>query len=97
MKNKYDHKVHKYELVQIGEKGYTVYKCMLSNCRHFIQKELAASRLSLCWGNCGNAVMITKGMIAEGRVRPLCDECKEKRKERRELAAQLEVRNDNPV
>jgi len=86
---KSDHKIHKYELVELGSKGYKVYKCKLPNCRHFIQKELAVGRLSLCNGVCNSEVIITRDMVTRELKVPLCDDCREKRKNRRALVSAI--------
>ncbi len=86
--------VHKYERQLVGKKGHEVYRCMLDNCPHFLPTiELAVGRLSLCWGGCGEAVKIDKSMCGPSRessmIHPMCDNCREERKLRREALMEL--------
>jgi hypothetical protein len=82
--------VHKYERGTIGN-GHEIYKCMLTNCPHYLPNVyLAIGRLSLCWGNCGDAVMLTQDMINKFKVkRPMCDSCRKERQERRAALAEI--------
>lgn len=93
MKN--DH-IHKYERRRLGswkKSGHEIYKCALPGCNHYlIEMETVVGRYSQCWGilgldsdgytvNCPNEVEMTRYMIfSEKRKRPLCDECKRRRK-----------------
>jgi hypothetical protein len=79
---------HKYELTEFGNKGYLVYKCILTDCPHFIPQKLALGRLSLCHG-CDNEVMITRNMIWEKRKRPMCERCSVERIKRRKELSQV--------
>lgn len=86
--------VHKYERQLVGKKGHEIYRCMLDNCPHFLPNvELAVGRLSLCWGDCGEAVKIDREMCQPARensiIRPMCDACRTERKERREALLAL--------
>jgi hypothetical protein len=76
---------HKYQRLT-WPSGKAYYKCMEPNCPHYLPvAELAIGRESLCWGFlCNNLVLITKDDIIRKTQNPMCDECKEKRKERRE-------------
>ena len=85
---------HKYERVQLGNNGYTVYKCILPGCPHFIQLNLALGRLTLCHG-CNEEIMIDKSMIqfhGVGVKKPLCEKCKEERKKRREQLSAITLK-----
>lgn len=84
---------HKYELLKIkkldrnGDRSSVIkrviYKCMFPDCSHYLNEpELAIGKLSICWGGCGEAVIIQKDMP----VKPLCAKCKEKRKLARRIA-----------
>jgi hypothetical protein len=86
MSKKQQH-VHKYERTKFGSKGFEIYKCALANCPHYVPAELAAGRLSLCWGGgCHRAVMMTREMVQHDKTwRPLCSSCKQARKEDRKM------------
>jgi hypothetical protein len=64
--------------------GYQ-YKCLITNCSHYMPRpELVEGMLSICNGGCGNAVIMTKSQLT--LKKPMCQECREKRKEiRRKL------------
>lgn len=97
MKN--EHETHKYERRKLGSwktKGPDVYKCALPGCTHYmINLDMVVGRYSKCWGvlgideygrviECPNEVEMTRYMVfSEKRKRPLCSECKERRKEER--------------
>jgi hypothetical protein len=74
---------HKYERTELGSKGYTVYKCMIPDCPHFIEPRLVVGRLSICHG-CDGELILTKTMINIEQIkRPVCEECKAERIRRR--------------
>jgi len=51
--------VHKYMRVICNkDKDYTVYKCMIPGCTHWLRKELILGRESVCW-NCGASMYLT--------------------------------------
>jgi len=54
---KYDH-IHKYMRVNLGKNGYVVFKCMIPGCPHYIRRELAVGRQSICW-RCGRPMTLT--------------------------------------
>jgi hypothetical protein len=57
-----------------------IYKCMLPDCTTYLNEPaLAIGRLCLCWGGCGEAIIIQKDMP----VKPMCAKCKERRKQAR--------------
>lgn len=72
-----DH-IHKYMRVVIGKNGFVVMKCMIPGCRHFISRELAVGRESICW-KCGAALVLT--MENTTAKKPVHDECKRNREE----------------
>ena len=85
MKKSISH-VHKYERMRFGDKGFEIYKCQLENCPHYVAANMATNRLSLCWGDCGRAVMLTPPMVNHDKVkRPMCDDCRKLRAERRKI------------
>jgi len=66
------HKVHKYERIKLGNKGFEVFKCMHPNCPHYIRKELVIGRETICW-RCGEEVPMTKPMAR--MKKPHCYMC----------------------
>ena len=78
--------IHKYERRKLGswkKSGHDIYKCALPGCNHYIiDMEAVVGRYSNCWGEeCPNQVEMTRYLVfSEKRKRPLCDDCKEKRK-----------------
>ena len=65
---------HKYQLVILGGRrvvkregkkyiekcgGYEVFRCMITGCTHWIARELATGRKSLCWV-CGEELILNK-------------------------------------
>lgn len=81
---------HLYERRTIGKNDHVIYKCMIPSCTHFLpQRELAEGRASLCWG-CKTEITITKEIVSENIVRPMCEDCREERKRRNEALAQIE-------
>lgn len=60
-----------------------IYKCMLPDCSHYLNEpEFGINRLSLCNGKCGESVSIDRSMPQK----PMCNNCKEKRKLARQIA-----------
>ena len=88
---------HKYERRRLGswkKTGHEIYKCAAAGCNHYIiDLETVVGRYSQCWGpDCGNEVEMTRYLIfSEKRKRPICDDCKERRKIERMTPAQREV------
>ena len=86
--------VHRYERRRLGtwkKTGHEIYKCATAGCGHYMtDMEAVIGRFSLCWGVDGpgtssNLVEMTRYLVInEKRKRPICDTCKEKRKENRE-------------
>jgi hypothetical protein len=89
MPRKSDHEVHKYKRMSIGRRGHEIYKCMRSNCTHYLPSvELAVGRLCACW-SCGLPVEMTQHMIGLGTVRPICAACKKEKIQQREILASI--------
>lgn len=66
--------IHKYHRVKLGkQKQYTVYKCALPDCAHYVGKELARGRRSICW-QCGNDFVLSAYSIR--LAKPYCPNCK---------------------
>jgi len=51
--------VHKYVRVAMGSRGWTVYKCSIPDCTHFIQEKLVIGRSTICW-RCGSTFIMTR-------------------------------------
>jgi hypothetical protein len=66
---KYAH-THKYERVRLGKKY--VYKCALPNCPHYVYKELAKGRVSICW-RCGDEFVMNTYSVQ--LAKPHCKKC----------------------
>jgi hypothetical protein len=65
--------IHKFERVKIGDKKYSVYKCMKPDCTHYVSPpELVVGRRTECW-RCGNVVVVTKAMAKQKK--PHCRGC----------------------
>lgn len=79
--------VHKYKRVIMGGKrivlkdgkkyierapGYMVYKCVLPGCAHYVPRELAEGRKSVCW-RCGGELVMTNRNLWQ--VKPVHREC----------------------
>lgn len=64
--------VHKYLRVRLGPNGYTVYKCVLPGCSHYIRRELVEGNMTLCW-RCGKEVPMNKKMAT--LKKPHCFGC----------------------
>ena len=63
--------IHKYERYIMG-KNYAVMRCVLPNCTHYIRKDLAKNKVSICH-RCSNPFII------DGRAlkmeKPCCINC----------------------
>ena len=68
---------HKYKRVKWGDKGTEVYRCLLTNCPHYLHLQFIEGRLTLCW-SCEKPCYMNKVRIT--KVKPVCDECMNKRK-----------------
>lgn len=81
--------VHKYKKVVLG-KNYTVYKCVLPGCDHYISVALALGKIAECW-RCGSPFTITADIIRKGRVvaKPHCKPCTKSKKEKTEIIEKL--------
>lgn len=75
MSNKHHHEgPHKYIKKRIGNKAnpYTVWKCMLPGCTHYIKYELGENRHTICW-RCGDITTLDK--LKMELTRPHCVKC----------------------
>lgn len=106
---------HKYERRRLGSwktKGHVIYKCATPGCGHYmIDLEAVIGRMSQCWGlvphgkyelrPCDHEVEMTRYLVHnEKRKHPLCEECKERKKqkwarekEERETNANIDARS----
>ncbi len=81
---------HQYERCE-WPNGKAFYKCMSTGCGHYLPTlVLIIGRESLCWGGCNRLVEITREMVNDKIKHPMCDKCKEERKERRAALAEVE-------
>ena len=78
-----NHTVHKYIKKRIGDKKdpYTVWKCMLPGCTHYIKYELGENRFTVCW-RCGATTTLDK--ILMDLTRPHCHRCTRRSKKTEE-------------
>jgi hypothetical protein len=76
---------HKYECFR-WPNGKPYYKCMLPNCPHYLPvANTVIGRESLCWGpECNHLVTLTREDVTREIRRPMCEDCKNKRKERKQ-------------
>ena len=66
--------IHKYmRVIKDNPPGYTVFKCMIPGCEHWIRKELCLGRESICWV-CGTAVILNMENLSLKKPRHF--ECK---------------------
>lgn len=69
--------IHKYQRAKLG-KNYVVYRCILPDCGHYIRRELAEGKLSIC-NRCGE--VMTMGKLQINLAKPHCNECTQTKKE----------------
>jgi hypothetical protein len=81
---------HRYER-QLWPSGKAFYKCMLPGCPHYLPlATLAVGRESLCWGTeCNHLVIITREDVTREVRKPMCSDCKEARKQRKEELSKI--------
>jgi len=73
-KKKAEH-IHKYQRIKWGKNGTVVWRCMLTNCNHYLHPEMVRNRVSLCWKCLKPYVLTPEKMLRE---RPKCDGCRSK-------------------
>lgn len=66
-------KSHTHQYKRVKLKTASVYRCMLTNCPHYIGEEFILGRESLC-PSCGREFIIDK--YASMRVNPICIDCR---------------------
>lgn len=64
--------LHRYEKVQLGKNGYTVFRCNLPGCSHYIRKELAKNKLCEC-NRCGEPMILDSAAML--LKKPHCAKC----------------------
>jgi hypothetical protein len=94
--------LHKYERVILGKNNYTVFRCILPMCSHYIREELASGKMCIC-NRCESVMQLDAKAM---RLRfPHCHSCtapkQHKYKKRKELhdaladlAAMISVNTD---
>lgn len=88
-KKKYDH-IHQYipsRAVLLGEIGTALYRCTVSNCRHYVRKESMLGKITRC-AHCGDVFTITTTHIMANDLEVCCTDC---RTGRRGLATRIEA------
>lgn len=61
---------HKYRRVKMGkDKSYIVYRCDIPTCSHYVQRELAVGRESICH-KCGKTFVLTMKNVTQAK--PSC-------------------------
>lgn len=69
--------VHRYEKTVLGKNGYTVFRCNLPACSHYVHEKLVAGKRALCNRCGGEMIMDTRAMKL---TKPHCSECIQVRK-----------------
>jgi hypothetical protein len=64
--------LHKYEKVILGKNNYTVFRCTLPYCQHYIREELAGGKECIC-NRCGKEMHLD-GKSMKLRF-PHCHDC----------------------
>jgi hypothetical protein len=69
--------VHKYRRMKVGKlKDYPIFRCFVPGCTHYVSEDLIINRECICWA-CDKPFVINLKLI---RMKPICQECKDKRK-----------------
>jgi hypothetical protein len=85
---------HRYERTEIGNKGWVVYRCTLSDCTHYLPNAaLMVGRESLCWGLCGGTCIYTQEDFNQKLKRPMCASCRDERQRQKEALMNIEDKN----
>ena len=74
--NKSNH-IHRYEKTVIGKNNYTIFRCNLPDCMHYIAAKLAEGKQTLC-NRCGEVMILDKRAMT--LIKPHCVDCIEVRK-----------------
>jgi hypothetical protein len=65
--------IHKYERVKWGRKGTIVFRCVISDCTHYLHPEFMKGRQAVCWG-CGKTIVLRQGDLLRKRIK--CSDCR---------------------
>lgn len=71
MAAKYTH-LHRYTRKKLGNNGFTIFKCSLPGCPHYVREELAEGRLCAC-NRCGKEMILDKRAMT--LKKPHCSDC----------------------
>lgn len=71
MARKYSH-LHRYTKKKLGKNDYTVFKCNLAGCDHYVRKELAEGKVCEC-NRCGEPMVLNKAAML--LTKPHCAKC----------------------
>ena len=75
---------HKYERVEVGKKGWVIYRCTLPDCNHYLPTaELIINRESLCWGLCEGTCIYSRDDYNNKLKRPMCEGCRALRQQQK--------------
>ena len=74
---KWDHKIHKYQKVVFRSKKKKgketeIWRCMLTNCQHYLVGEMVIGKLSLC-NRCGDPFEMREANLQQKK--PHCVSC----------------------
>lgn len=72
--------IHKYKKIKLG-KDYIVFRCLLPDCSHYIRRELAEGKVSIC-NRCNQPFIMTKNVVRKHAM-PHCDDCVVRRDEQK--------------
>lgn len=77
MTRKFYNHTHRYERKVLGKNGYTVFRCNLPDCMHYIAATLAEGKKTIC-NRCGCEMILDKRAIK--LEKPHCVDCIETKK-----------------
>ncbi len=69
--------IHRYEKTVMGKNGYTVFRCNLPNCMHYVAAKLAEGKATIC-NRCGSEMILDRRAMKF--VKPYCVDCVKVRK-----------------
>lgn len=68
--SKVENHIHKYQREKLGK--LVIYRCMVPGCSHYVHKNLAVNRISICW-YCDTPFVMTKKSVK--LKKPHCQNC----------------------
>ena len=80
--------LHRYERVILGKNNYTVFRCNLPLCSHYLREELANGKACLC--NRCNQPMTLDAKIMKLRL-PHCHNCTQPKKKKKQRIKDIEI------